>query len=105
MKSSQEKSDLLSSMLRRDWTRLSQTRPSFHFPRRLTSTWEKGKREQMKAVRVNKHGGAEVLSYETIEKPKLIPGSLVIKNHAIGVNFIDTYHREGTIESNLRKID
>lgn len=44
---------------------------------------------------VRAHGGPEVLSYE--ERPALTPGpgEVVIKNHAIGLNFIDTYQRTG----------
>lgn len=51
----------------------------------------------MKAVRIHEHGGPEVLRYEDCEVPKLSPGSILIKNHSIGVNYIDTYHRNGRL--------
>ncbi len=47
------------------------------------------------AVRVHKVGGPEVLTYEEIEVPAPGPGQLRVKQHAIGVNFIDTYFRSG----------
>jgi len=51
------------------------------------------------AVRVHKPGGPEVLTYEQIEVPAAGPGQIKIKNHAIGVNFIDTYFRMGMYPS------
>ena len=47
------------------------------------------------AVRVHKHGGPEVLTYEEVEVPAPGPGQVRIKNHACGLNFIDTYFRSG----------
>lgn len=47
------------------------------------------------AVRVHKHGGPEVLTYEDIEVPPPGPGQIRLRQHAIGVNFIDTYFRAG----------
>src|SRR5712672_1514797 len=51
------------------------------------------------AVRVHKTGGPEVLTYEDIEVPAPGPGQIKIKNHACGVNFIDTYFRMGMYPS------
>jgi NADPH2:quinone reductase len=51
------------------------------------------------AVRVHKPGGPEVLTYEEVEVPAPGPGQLKIRNHAIGVNFIDTYFRMGAYAS------
>jgi NADPH2:quinone reductase len=51
------------------------------------------------AVRVHKTGGAEVLTYEDVGVPAPGPGQVKIKNHAIGVNFIDTYFRMGMYPS------
>ncbi|HEY6702749.1 MAG TPA: quinone oxidoreductase, partial [Xanthobacteraceae bacterium] len=42
------------------------------------------------AVRVHKTGGPEVLTYEDVEVPAPGPGQIKIRNHASGVNFIDT---------------
>ena len=51
------------------------------------------------AVRVHKTGGPEVLTYEEVEVPAPGPGQVRIRNHAIGVNFIDTYFRMGMYPS------
>ena len=48
-----------------------------------------------KAIRLNEYGGPEVLSYETIELPEPGPGEARVRHTAIGLNFIDTYHRSG----------
>src|SRR3954471_6390784 len=47
------------------------------------------------AVRVHKYGGPEVLTYEDIELPAPGQGQVRVKQHASGVNFIDTYFRSG----------
>jgi NADPH:quinone reductase len=51
------------------------------------------------AVRVHKVGGPEVLTYEDVPVPAPGPGQIKIKNHACGVNFIDTYFRMGMYPS------
>lgn len=51
------------------------------------------------AVRVHKHGGPEVLTYEDIEVPAPGQGQVKLKQHASGVNFIDTYFRSGLYPS------
>jgi len=51
------------------------------------------------AVRVHKVGGPDVLTYEDISVPAPGPGQIKIKNHACGVNFIDTYFRMGMYPS------
>src|SRR3974377_818454 len=51
------------------------------------------------AVRVHKVGGPEVLTYEDVPVPAPGPGQVKIRNHACGVNFIDTYFRMGMIPS------
>jgi len=47
------------------------------------------------AVRVHKVGGPEVLTYEDIPVPAPGPGQIRVKQHAMGVNFVDTYFRSG----------
>src|SRR3977135_651401 len=47
------------------------------------------------AVRVHKHGGPEALTFEEVEVPAPGPGQARVKNHACGLNFIDTYFRSG----------
>lgn len=49
----------------------------------------------MKAIRVHQHGGPEVLSYEDAADPIPEAGQAVVGLEAIGLNYIDTYHREG----------
>ena len=49
----------------------------------------------MKAVRVHKCGGPEVLSYDDIPMPEPKAGEARVKIEAIGLNFIDIYQRTG----------
>ncbi|HWM48546.1 MAG TPA: quinone oxidoreductase [Xanthobacteraceae bacterium] len=51
------------------------------------------------AVRVHKHGGPEALTFEEIEVPAPGQGQIKIRQHASGVNFIDTYFRMGMYPS------
>ena len=51
------------------------------------------------AVRVHKHGGPEVLTYEDIDIPAPGAGQVRLKQHAAGINFIDTYFRMGMYPS------
>jgi NADPH2:quinone reductase len=51
------------------------------------------------AVRVHQHGGPEVLKFEEIDVPAPGQGQIKIKQHACGVNFIDTYFRMGMYPS------
>lgn len=53
------------------------------------------------AIRVHKHGGPEALSYETIEVGAPGAGQVKLKQHAIGVNFIDVYQRTGLYPQTL----
>tara|TARA_B100000945_G_scaffold314759_1_gene312823 strand:+ start:1351 stop:2331 length:981 start_codon:yes stop_codon:yes gene_type:complete len=48
-----------------------------------------------KSIIINKHGGPEVLEIVNSKPIPLAPNELRIKNLAIGLNFIDTYHRSG----------
>jgi len=48
-----------------------------------------------KVVKIEKAGGPEVLKIETIELGKTGPEEVLIEHKAIGLNFIDTYHRSG----------
>jgi NADPH:quinone reductase len=52
-------------------------------------------RTMVAAVRVHKHGGPEVLTYEQVEVGAPGPGQVKVKQHAAGLNFIDTYFRTG----------
>jgi NADPH:quinone reductase len=48
-----------------------------------------------KAIVIHKTGGPEVMSYEDVTVPPPGPGQVRIKQHAIGVNYIDNYIRSG----------
>ena len=48
-----------------------------------------------RVVKIEKTGGPEVLKFETVKLDKLGPGEVFIKHKAIGLNYIDTYHRSG----------
>src|SRR6266567_4686795 len=47
------------------------------------------------AVRVHKHGGPEALTFEDVAVAAPGAGQVRIKNHACGINYIDTYFRSG----------
>jgi len=48
-----------------------------------------------KTVRVYEVGGPEAMRIEDIAPPPPARGEVLVRNHAIGVNFIDTYFRSG----------
>ena len=50
----------------------------------------------MKAILFDQVGGPEVLRVGEAPKPVVAPGMVLIKNHAIGVNFADVLFRRGT---------
>ena len=50
----------------------------------------------MKAIVFEQTGGPEVLALRDVPKPDVRPGGVLIKTHAIGVNFADTRFRQGT---------
>ena len=49
----------------------------------------------MKAIRIDAHGGPEALHLADVDTPTPGANEIRVKHHAIGVNFIDTYHRTG----------
>src|SRR3984885_2443395 len=49
----------------------------------------------MKSIRFAQPGGPEVLKLEEVELAAPAPGQVRVRHTAIGVNFIDTYHRSG----------
>ena len=50
----------------------------------------------VKAIRASKPGGIDVLSWDEVEVGNPGAGEVRLRHTAIGVNFIDTYHRAGT---------
>ena len=49
----------------------------------------------MRAIRVARTGGPEVLELVETDIPKPKPGEALVRLEAIGVNFVDAYHRSG----------
>jgi NADPH2:quinone reductase len=49
----------------------------------------------MRAIQFDQPGGPEVLRIGDVPKPEPKPGWVLIRNHAIGINFADTLFRQG----------
>ncbi|MDH3993789.1 MAG: quinone oxidoreductase [Gammaproteobacteria bacterium] len=49
----------------------------------------------VKAIRIEQTGGPEVMLLDDIDLPSPGPGMVTVGNRAIGLNYIDTYHRSG----------
>jgi len=56
------------------------------------------------AIRIHQTGGPEVLRWEEVVVGQPGPGEVRVRNTAVGVNFIDTYHRSGLYPSALPAI-
>jgi len=48
-----------------------------------------------KAIRIHATGGPEVLKWEDVPKPEPGPGEILLRQEAIGLNYIDVYFRTG----------
>ncbi len=48
-----------------------------------------------KAIRIKKAGGPDVMSWEDVELGDPGPGEVRVKHTAVGLNYIDVYHRSG----------
>jgi NADPH2:quinone reductase len=48
-----------------------------------------------RAIRIHETGGPEVLRWEEIEVESPGPGEVLLRQTAVGLNYIDTYHRTG----------
>jgi NADPH2:quinone reductase len=48
-----------------------------------------------KAIRIFETGGPEVMQYVDVDVPAPGPGEVTIKQHAVGLNYIDVYFRTG----------
>jgi NADPH2:quinone reductase len=55
----------------------------------------------MKVIRIDEHGGPEVLLLREIELPEPGPGEARVGLHAAGLNFVDIYYRRGNIPAPL----
>jgi len=48
-----------------------------------------------RAIRIHRTGGPEVLRFEEVDPGRPGPGQALVRQTAVGLNFIDTYHRSG----------
>ena len=55
----------------------------------------------VRAIRFSKNGGPEVLEDVSIGLPEPATGEIQIRHEAIGLNFIDIYHRKGVFAAKL----
>ncbi len=53
-----------------------------------------------KVVRIHKFGGPEVLKYEEVDIGNPGKGEVLVRHTAIGLNFVDTYHRSNQLGEN-----
>jgi NADPH2:quinone reductase len=51
---------------------------------------------KIKAIVFERLGGPEVMEYREFPKPELRPGSVLVKNHVIAINYGDTFFIRGT---------
>src|SRR5436190_17986769 len=49
----------------------------------------------MKAIRIQEPGGPDAMKIDDVELPDPGPTEVLVRHEAIGVNFIDVYHRTG----------
>lgn len=47
------------------------------------------------AIRIHQAGGPDVLSWEAVDVPAPAAGEATVRHHAVGLNFVDVYHRTG----------
>jgi NADPH:quinone reductase len=47
------------------------------------------------AIRIHQHGGPEVLKWERIDLGEPAAGEALVRHEAVGLNYIDIYHRSG----------
>lgn len=55
----------------------------------------------MKAIRIEQNGGPDVMALADVATPEPGAGEVRVRHHAIGVNFIDVYHRTGLYKNPL----
>ncbi len=50
---------------------------------------------QSRTARISAHGGPEVITWHDVTVPAPAAGEVTLRHTAVGLNFIDTYHRRG----------
>jgi NADPH2:quinone reductase len=58
----------------------------------------------MLAIQIECTGGPEVLTSKTLPDPQPGPGQILIRHGAVGLNFVETYHRSGLYPMTLPKV-
>ncbi len=53
------------------------------------------------AIRIHQHGGPEVMKWEEVDVGEPGQGQVRLKHRAVGLNYIDTYHRSGLYKISL----
>jgi NADPH2:quinone reductase len=53
------------------------------------------RRMNCKAIQIHQTGGPEVMLWEDVDVPAPGPGEALVRHSAVGLNFIDVYHRSG----------
>ena len=56
-----------------------------------------------KSIIITKNGGPEVLKLQDVNVSTPGPDEIKVTNHAIGLNYIDTYHRSGFVSCKTTK--
>jgi NADPH2:quinone reductase len=56
---------------------------------------------KVRAIRLHEYGGADKLRYEQADLPEPGEGEARVRHTAIGLNFIDIYHRTGLYPAEL----
>lgn len=67
----------------------------FRMPAGVADIHQSKAQIMVKAVRIHAPGGPEAMVYEDVELGQPGEGQLLIRQTAIGVNFLDVYHRSG----------
>jgi NADPH2:quinone reductase len=49
----------------------------------------------MKAIRIDSYGGADQLAFRDVDRPAPQAGEALVRLEAVGLNYIDVYHRTG----------
>src|SRR5919201_3316211 len=62
----------------------------------LSPAISSGREDAMKAIRVSEYGGPSVLKLEDVPTPQPGAGQVLVRNHAVGINPVDTYLRSNT---------
>lgn len=56
------------------------------------------------AIRIHEHGGPDVMKWETVVVGKPGDNEILVRHSAVGLNYIDTYHRTGLYKIALPSI-